>query len=380
MKRVGIFSFYDREGIVDKYVEFLLKELCCCLDYLVIVINGDISDEGKLILESYADNLYIRENKGFDGGAYKDVIVNKLGWNRIQEYDELVLCNDTFYGPFVQFKTIFEAMKNERVDFWGLNYYQNNIVNHLQSYFLVFKGKIISEHNFINYLKNNINVHTNNINEIYADFEVGLFSFLISKGYSYGSYSKGNPYNIYKYHNISIKDYSLPILKRKAFSPEHFNLLNVLDTLSYLNLNKCYDIKLILSNIKKVYNLDITKQDIKNFTPNINNNSVKYDIAKICDDDIKKIISTRKSLYIYGLGVFSSQISKKIDIYKGIITGYIVSDNQLNVPEYKNGIKVYKISEVVNTSNMVIIVALNKRHTQEVKEFLKGFDEVIFLW
>lgn len=117
MNRIGIFCFYDKEGIVDEYVEFLLKELCRCLSSLVIIINGNVSVKGRLILEKYTDEIYIRDNKGFDGGAYKDVLINMLGWSRIQKYDELVLCNDTFYGPFVSFESIFNDMESTRADF-----------------------------------------------------------------------------------------------------------------------------------------------------------------------------------------------------------------------------------------------------------------------
>lgn len=381
MNRIGIFCFYDKDGIVDGYIEFLLKELCCCLRTLVVVINGSITDEGKVILEKYADELYIRDNKGFDGGAYKDVIVNELGKHKIQEYDELVLCNDTFYGPFVSFESIFNGMEKRNADFWGLNYYYNNIANHLQSYFLVFRKKIINDNSMIKYFDKNINLSMSNITDIYGEFEVGLFYHLINQGYSFAAYSEDNPFDIYKCNNICIKEFDIPILKKKSFSPEHIVWDNIMDTLKYLSRNSNYDLNLILSNIKRIYNLRITKQEIEEFSSDqANIIRERYDISKISDEDIKNLVLCGKTIYVYGLGIFSGKVSKIINIFQGEIAGYIVSDNQYSVPRCKNGIRVYRVSEVNNIDNMVIIVALNKEHTQEVMQYLKEFKEVVFLW
>lgn len=381
MSRIGIFCFYDKEGIVDRYIEFLLEELRRCLSSLVIVINGKINAKGKLILEKYADEIYIRDNKGFDGGAYKDVLINVLGWSRIQEYDELIFCNDTFYGPFVSFESIFDEMESKSVDFWGLNYYYNKIANHLQSYFLVFRKKVISGSSMAKYFDKNINSSMSDITDIYGEFEVGLFYYLVNQGYSFATYSKNNTFDIYKSSNFCIKEFNLPILKKKSFSPEYIVQNNIMDTLKFLSLKGNYDLDLILNNVRRIYDLKITRQEIEKF--NSDKADVirkKYDVAKISDEDIRNLVIKKKAIYIYGLGIFSGRVSKIINIFQGRVAGYIVSDNQYNMPRCKNGVRVYRVSEISNISNMVVIVALNKEHTQEIIPYLKKFKEVIFLW
>ena len=72
MKRLAIFVFYDFQGIVDKYVEYLLYELIKVVKELVIISNGSLSEEAKQIFSRYSNRVYERENKGFDAGAYKD--------------------------------------------------------------------------------------------------------------------------------------------------------------------------------------------------------------------------------------------------------------------------------------------------------------------
>lgn len=381
MNRLGIFCFFDQEGIVDNYIEFLLKDLCCCLSSLIIVVNGKVNDQGKIVLERYADELYVRDNKGYDGGAYKDVLSNILGWSRVEEFDELVLCNDTFYGPLVPFESIFDEMNNNKVDFWGMSYYFNRITNHLQSYFLVFRKRIL-DGNFISaYFEESINTTKSSIADVYGEFEFGLYCYLIKNGYSFSSYSKNFIYDINRSSNFCIKESNLPILKKKSFSPKYFMQHNIMDVLKYLCVNTNYNVNLVLDNIRRLYDLKITRQEIEEFNPDkVNLINCEYDVSRVSSDDIIKLIIMKKDIYIYGLGAISAMISSLINIYQGHIAGYIVSDNQYNMPEYKNGVIVYRVSEMHNRTNMVVIVALNKEHTQEVTSYLKKFKEVIFLW
>ena len=107
MKRLCIYLVYDKQNIVDEYIGYMLQELKTSVDTLVVVCNGLEIKKGKSILESYADKLFFRENVGFDVGGFKDALCDFLGWNEVLEYDELVLINDSFFGPFVPMDSIF---------------------------------------------------------------------------------------------------------------------------------------------------------------------------------------------------------------------------------------------------------------------------------
>jgi len=103
MERLGIFVFYDREGIVDSYIDYLLCDLRKCMSYLIIVVNGEVNILGYDIFSKYADQIVIRDNKGFDIGAYKEIIEDLYQKKEMKKWDEIVFCNDTFYGPFIPF-------------------------------------------------------------------------------------------------------------------------------------------------------------------------------------------------------------------------------------------------------------------------------------
>lgn len=53
-------------------------------------------------------------------GGFKDALCTYIGWDRLTEYDELILANDSFYGPFEDIRKIFAEMESRDLDFWGL--------------------------------------------------------------------------------------------------------------------------------------------------------------------------------------------------------------------------------------------------------------------
>ena len=69
MKRLCIFCFYDKNGVVDSYIEYLLNDLRSCSAYIIVVVNGSVNFDGRLILQKYSNQIIIRRNMGFDGGA-----------------------------------------------------------------------------------------------------------------------------------------------------------------------------------------------------------------------------------------------------------------------------------------------------------------------
>ena len=118
MKRAGIYVFFDKDGIVDRYVPYFITELHKVVDYIVVVANGRLTAEGRKTLAEAADDLFVRENRGFDAWAYKEAI-EYIDWDGLREFDELVIANTT-YGPFYPFQQAFDKMDADPCDFWGM--------------------------------------------------------------------------------------------------------------------------------------------------------------------------------------------------------------------------------------------------------------------
>ena len=46
VQRCAIFLFFDKDGIVDKYIENMLADLQKNVDYLLVVCNGFVDFQG----------------------------------------------------------------------------------------------------------------------------------------------------------------------------------------------------------------------------------------------------------------------------------------------------------------------------------------------
>ena len=100
--RLGIYFFYDKNGIVDRFVSYLLADLRKSLDRLIVVCNGSLNENGKKIFERYTSEIIVRENTGLDVWAYKTAMAT-LGWKELETYDEVILLNSTFMGTVYPF-------------------------------------------------------------------------------------------------------------------------------------------------------------------------------------------------------------------------------------------------------------------------------------
>jgi rhamnosyltransferase len=118
-RRVLFYLYYDPRGMVDDYVVYKLERLRAFADHLFVVVNGDLTDEGRARLEPLADTVWQRPNVGFDVWGYKEALA-EFGRDRLAEYDELLLMNNTWFGPVNPFEPVFERMDAQPLDFWGM--------------------------------------------------------------------------------------------------------------------------------------------------------------------------------------------------------------------------------------------------------------------
>lgn len=123
MKRLAFYTFWEKDGIVRKYVLTYLKGLQEVAEKIIVVVNGKLSSEGKEKLETLGVSVLQRENKGFDFGAWKAAIAF-MGWDEVRKFDELVLTNCSNYGPVYPFSGIFRRMEDNSCDFWGLTHHE----------------------------------------------------------------------------------------------------------------------------------------------------------------------------------------------------------------------------------------------------------------
>ncbi len=280
--RLGIFLSYDKDGIIDDYICYMLEDLCKNLTELVVVVNGVLTAEGRLRLEKYTKNIFVRENKGFDAGAWKDAMISYIGWNTLSVYDEIILLNDSFYGPLYPFNVMFEEMKTHQVDFWGITDHaeQDVPINsklydhmpaHIQSYFTVFRKELHNSEVFKIYWENL--PYFESLWETTCGHEVVVTQYFKDHGFSWeaysstldldGTYPNNQPVIPHCFADTYdlIKLYKCPIIKRHCFGFDYANHLNwasglqLKKSIDYISKTTNYDVSLIYKNLLRQYNV-----------------------------------------------------------------------------------------------------------------------------
>lgn len=375
MRRLGIFSFYDKDGRVDTYIEYLLKELNTVITELIIVINGKVDDEGKEIFSKYSKKIILRDNVGYDAGAYVDALHQVDA--QLGEWDELVLCNDTFYGPFVSMKSIFNRMDRDNVDFWGLNILRRGLLNHIQSYFLVFRRNVLHSGDLLNYLYKNIDSYERDISNIFGTFETGLFTYLVKKNYQYSAYTDTELFDIYQSAHICIEKYGLPILKKKSFAHDKFDLETQIYTLQYIYNNTEYDVRHILRNAQRQYAFSLKLDEILEHRCDVTKKLCRVPKAKYSEEELLKLIGG-KDFYIYGAGVIARELALLYFLEEKEFRGFVVSDNQSIEKPCLFGFPVKYYHEI--PQDVMLIVGVSGALTENIKERIDLSHQIICLW
>lgn len=150
IRRLVIYVVWDRRGGVEDYIPFALEGMRAHATRILVVVNGSLSPEGRAALEPVCDDILVRENVGFDIWAHKEGL-DHVG-DGIAEFDEVVLTNDTWFGPVRPYGDVLERMNARPVHFWGMTDHAREEPNpftgegvlhyHLQSFWLAIRREM----------------------------------------------------------------------------------------------------------------------------------------------------------------------------------------------------------------------------------------------
>lgn len=308
MKRLGIYFFFDKDGRGREYNFFYVRELKKVANFVLVVVNGPLDDDSRQRFAEIADEVFIRENIGFDVWAYKQAMEH-IGWKNIYEYDELILSNFTCYGPVYPFSEMFDEMSLRECDFWGAakhpeqkNFLLPNnvgwIYEHIMSYFIVVRKNMICHESFKKYWDNIPQIKTKTESTAYHETVFTRhFEKLGFKSESFVDLEKYrgrcNNGSIFYANEFLIKE-RCPLVKRRAFFfPLYENILDSSDghqaheLMTYITKYTDYDENMIWDDI-------LETQDISSV---IRNMQLYY----ILGDDSQNQISGVKSIIILGI-------------------------------------------------------------------------------
>lgn len=143
-RRTAIVASFFGDGIIPKSLLYLLRGLKEVVDNIVLVADCPVIVKEIEKVKGLVTVAKFERHEQYDFGSYKRglEICRKEGLLDVANADELVIINDSNYGPIYPFSESFETMNERDCDFWGYTIY-NLLGKNISSFFYVFRRKVI---------------------------------------------------------------------------------------------------------------------------------------------------------------------------------------------------------------------------------------------
>jgi hypothetical protein len=254
IRRICLFAGWDPDGIIDEYVIAYVRELARFADVYYLA-DCELSDAELDKLSEITRGAWGLRHGAYDFGSYAR-LTDLIGWEVIEQYDELLLVNDSSY-LLRSLDMVFSTMAASACDWWGLqatkgiretrgatvNQFRDPIPMErvrstlvdaferdytydflIGSYFLAFRQPVIRDPAFRRYLGSVATLDKKR--HIVKTYEVGLTRWLIQHGHPFETYIP----RLYPFHPIFTRWYfrllddGFPLLKRYFLAENHYGV------------------------------------------------------------------------------------------------------------------------------------------------------------
>lgn len=254
IRRVCLFAGYDPDGVVDDCVVAFVRELSRFADvhYLADCTMGD----GELDkLRPYTVSRRAERHGAYDFGSWSALARDHVGWHVIEQYDELILANDSSY-LIDSLAPVFAKMDAKACDWWGmqatkgiartrthpsnafpdpipLDEVKSRMVDGFEddylydflvgSYFLVYRQPVIGDSGFRRQL-DAVQPQKSKF-RIIQKYEIGLTHYLIGKQFAFDTFiDELYPFHpIYTRHHFDLIREGFPFFKRYFVAENHYD-------------------------------------------------------------------------------------------------------------------------------------------------------------
>lgn len=330
---LGIFVFFDKDGIVDDYVKYLIDAIKPFLKKLIVVSNGYLNKKNRDELIVRADEYFERENRGFDFGAWKEIFCYRFSRDYWDTYETVLCFNDTFYGPIFPLDDVFEKIMTSNGDLWGLTrfgrvrFQEQFVPFFIQTYFWAVNARLLHSDIFFEFWKS-VNEEAESFLEI-QNCEIMLSKFVLEKGFTIETYIDTEEYEVCesavvsnRQQNRALDKLELPLLIRKGFPfikrknffypRKTINEVKIYDDLAqimrFVSEKTSYRTDMILDNIIRLKGPQIVSQAL----------NLNFVIKNVYDDEN---ITSINNIFV---------IAAKTNNNKEFLTHYL---EKCNVPE-----------------------------------------------
>ena len=326
MKRICLFAAYDPDHIIDDYVIHYLKELSQYADiYYLADCEMDHDELRKIAPFTISASAY--KHGKYDFGAWAELI-KTIGWDEIENYDELILVNDSQYlvGDIGNFLT---SMEKRHLDFWaGLavcEEYRGGRIpleqfissrNILEIPFTFVSSFLVLSKNLFNkpFIKNffsEIKPVSNRL-EVYEKYELGLSRLILRHKINFGTYIEDlfSQSSIYKNSAFYFLTLGYPFIKIKLFHSKYYPVIAPLNRFRFIKyFNPNFDKNIIIDHQNRVDPFKNHKKLTSQVKDKSNFDKVFRGISKIVYELSPKFLTKyfKKLIDLYDTHLFESK-------------------------------------------------------------------------
>ncbi len=278
IKRIAIYVIYDKDGILDGFRKYYLQELRKVTDYIVAVVSGTITPKSRHELEDLTDDFFVRENTGLLAYSWIEGIEH-IGWDTLYEFDELLMLNDSFFGPFFPLEEMFGAMEKSDADFYGaMKNFEEKSYTQIAGrslkhgwfrgsicYFYVIKKRLLHSYEFRKYWSTKPLIKEDW--DTYFFSEIDFYDYVRDAGFRVEAY-QSDKLEGYFFDNLThnmaklVSDDRIPFARIRPFCTDmkdqslqvHYGK-DTRQTLEYIEKHTSYDTNLIWDYILRTKNL-----------------------------------------------------------------------------------------------------------------------------
>ena len=180
MKRLAIFAHYDRDGLIDEHIMYYLRGLQPVTERILFISDCDLKLGEAEKLTGVAELIWAGRHGEYDFGSWKRGFAH-LGAGT-EDWDEIVLANDSCYAPVFPFADVFDRMGRSECDAWGCtSTSRKGKIHWLSSYFLVFRRPVLADQEFRAFWP--AVIAELNSAAVAARYEIDLSKLLIARGF-----------------------------------------------------------------------------------------------------------------------------------------------------------------------------------------------------
>ncbi|GAB2753649.1 hypothetical protein GCM10027020_02070 [Nocardioides salsibiostraticola] len=255
VRRVCLLAGHDVDGVVDDYVVAYARELSRHSD-VYYLCDGYLDPDELAKLDECTTGAWAIRHGAYDFGSYSLLAQELVGWDVLDEYDEVLLVNDSCY-LLRPLDDVFEDMNARACDWWGLQAtkglaltaaepsnsfaepialtrlreelleeFERDVVYdfHVGSYFLAFRRPVVQDDGFRRLLSS---VHRQRGKlAIIQKYEIGLTRYLIGNRFAFDTFCS----DLYPFHPLFTEWYfrlvetGFPLLKRYLIYQNHYDV------------------------------------------------------------------------------------------------------------------------------------------------------------